>query len=75
MIKYDYEKAYEKLEEIMKRLEEGSLPLDESLKLYEEGIKMYRICSGLLEKAQLKIAKLVEKDGELIEEKFNVQED
>ncbi|MZQ75981.1 MAG: exodeoxyribonuclease VII small subunit [Peptoclostridium sp.] len=75
MSKYNYETAYEKLEEIMKTLEAGSLPLDESLRLYEEGIKMYRICSGLLEKAQLKIAKLVDKDGEWIEENFNVQED
>lgn len=59
-----FEKAVERLEEIVQLLDEGSLPLDESLKLFEEGIKLARGCSKQLTDAQGRLEVLVKKpDG------------
>ncbi len=52
-----YEQAYQKLEEILEKLESKGTSLDESLGLYEEGISIYKHCNKLLEDAQLKISK------------------
>ena len=47
-------------EEILNKLETNTTSLDESLKLYEEGIKLYARCNKLLEGAKLKISKFNE---------------
>ncbi len=52
-----YEQAYNKLEDILEKLESKNTSLDESLSLYEEGISLYKHCNKLLEDAQLKISK------------------
>ena len=67
-----YEQAYNKLEDILKKLESKNTSLDESLSLYEEGISLYKYCNKLLEDAQLKITKF-NKLG--IEEDFNISEE
>lgn len=66
-----FEQNLELLEGIVSRLEEGNLPLDESLRLYEEGVAAYRHCNKMLADAELKVRKLVETlEGELREEPF-----
>lgn len=66
-----FEENLRKLEEIVQRLEEGNLALDNSLRLYEDGIGAFRRCQKLLDEADLKIRKLVETvEGELKEEPF-----
>lgn len=55
-----YEQAYSKLEEILNKLETNNASLDESLKLYEEGIKLYVTCNKLLDEAKFKISKFNE---------------
>ena len=55
-----YEKAIARLEEIVKKLESGSLGLDESLKLYEEGANLSLHCHKLLTEARQKVIKLNE---------------
>ena len=67
-----YEEAYNKLEYILEKLESKSTSLDESLSLYEEGIKLYKHCNKLLDKAQLKISKFNQLG---IEEDFNIMEE
>lgn len=67
-----YEEAYEKLEDILMKLESKNTSLDESLSLYEEGIKLFKYCNKLLEDAELKISKF-NKMG--IEEDFNMGEE
>lgn len=71
-MKLTYEEAYEKLEDILMRLESKNTSLDDSLNLYEEGIKLFKHCNKLLEDAELKISKF-NKMG--IEEDFNVGEE
>ena len=53
-----YEEANEKLEKVLYELENTKPGLDRSLELYQEGIRLYRLCSQLLEEAELKITKL-----------------
>jgi exodeoxyribonuclease VII small subunit len=58
----DFEKSLAKLENIIEALEDGELPLNESIKTFEEGVKLTKHCQELLAKAELKIQKLLEKD-------------
>ena len=61
----NFEKAIKDLEKIVEDLESGDLSLEQSLKTFEKGIKLTRQCQGELEKAELKVKKLVEENGEL----------
>lgn len=54
-----YEKAIERLEEIVKVLEKNEVSLDESMKLFEEGTKLTAFCADKLKKAEQKITELV----------------
>jgi len=66
-----YEEAFKEMEEIVGQLEDGELPLKESLDLYERGQALGLHCSTLLEKAELKLKQLSpDKDGNLIESDF-----
>jgi len=58
----DFEKSLAKLEDIIASLEDGDLPLNESIKTFEEGVKLTKHCQELLTKAELKVQKLLEKD-------------
>jgi exodeoxyribonuclease VII small subunit len=66
-----FESAMSRLEEIVGKLEGGTVTLDASLKLYEEGIELVRFCSDTLDKAEKKI-KIVKNgsDGTKTEEDF-----
>lgn len=66
---FDFEKAMAELEGIVKRLESGNLPLEESLGLFERGVELARSCKARLDSAELRIARLVkDKDGLFKEE-------
>ena len=56
------EKALEDLEKIVAELENGKIPLDESLALFEQGIKLIRLCNAKLDNAEQRIESLT---GEL----------
>jgi exodeoxyribonuclease VII small subunit len=58
----DFEKSLAKLENIIEALEDGDLPLNDSIKTFEEGVKLTKHCQELLTTAELKIQKLLEKD-------------
>ena len=57
--KENFEDALKRLEEIVRKLEEGELSLDESLKLFEEGIEISRFCTKKLSEAEKKVEKLI----------------
>ncbi len=56
--KMTYEEAIVRLEEIVEKLNDGSLPLNESLKLFEESTKLAVFCNESLEKAKLRVTEL-----------------
>ena len=60
----DFEAAIAELESVVKKLEEGDLPLEQSLALYERGVKLSRFCHARLEAAERRIEILNER-GEL----------
>ena len=67
----DFETSLKKLEQSVSDLENGELPLEQSIKTFEEGVKLTKHCQNLLSKAELKIQKLVEsKDGSIDLEAF-----
>tara|TARA_B100000959_G_scaffold97686_1_gene103434 strand:- start:450 stop:683 length:234 start_codon:yes stop_codon:yes gene_type:complete len=61
----NFEKALEELEGIVEDLESGDLSLENSLKSFEKGIKLARQCQEQLSKAELRVQKLIEENGEL----------
>ena len=64
MSKEKFEDALNKLEKIVSKLEEGDIPLEESLKLFEEGIRLSRVCNQKLDEAEKKVEILLKgKDG------------
>ncbi|MGP0628883.1 exodeoxyribonuclease VII small subunit [Nitrospina sp. 32_T5] len=71
MAEMKFEKALQRLEQIVAELEKGELDIDKSLQIFEEGIKMSRICSKKLQEAEQKIEKLTRNQkGELVAELF-----
>jgi exodeoxyribonuclease VII small subunit len=69
----DFEHALTELEAIVSQLEEGQIPLAESLARYEQGVKLLRQCYQILEKAERKIELLnrVDSDGQAHSEPFD----
>ncbi len=54
-----FEKAFVQLQELVKKLEGGTLPLEESLKAFEEGVRLTRHCQESLTSAELKVEQLL----------------
>ena len=53
-----FEQSLERLEEIVRHLEKGDLPLSESLSLFEEGTRLLGNCNQMLEEAEQQVVKL-----------------
>ncbi len=68
-----YEKAMERLSEIVRLLDDGKLSLDDSVKLFEEGASLAKFCDGCLKNAEMKIVRLQEmsEDGQENESETN----
>jgi len=59
-----FEQAIEKLEAIVDELEQGDLPLEETIKKFEEGMELSKFCTDKLNQAEQKLKKLVKtEDG------------
>ncbi len=56
--KLSFEESLAKLDEIVRHLEKGDLPLSDSLKLFEEGTALLSTCGKMLEDAEQKVVKL-----------------
>ena len=54
-----FEKSMERLEQIVRAMERGDVPLDESLKLFTEGTELVRACGKLLDDAEMQVQKVV----------------
>jgi len=57
----DFESALAELESIVARLEQGDLPLEQSLALFERGVQLSRFCHSKLEDAERRIEILTER--------------
>jgi exodeoxyribonuclease VII small subunit len=70
-----FEECLQRLEVIVKEMERGDLPLEQSLKLFEEGIALSGSCRKELEEAEGKIEILLKHDGKLQVEAFGGSSD
>ena len=70
-----FEQAMDKLENIVKEMEEGSVSLDKSLELFEEGVKLTKFCSVKLREVEKKV-EILKKDvnGVVCKEPFELNE-
>jgi len=70
----DFEAALDELEKLVARMEEGDLPLEETLKQFERGIELTRQCQKALSDAEQKVEVLVEKSGQAAVESFETEQ-
>ena len=69
-----FEENMQRLEQIVRAMERGDVPLEESLKLFQEGTKLVETCGKLLDDAELQIKKITAAaDGTPQEENFDVE--
>ena len=69
-----FEDALSELEGIVRKLESGDAPLEESITLYQRGAKLKAHCEGKLKDAQLKVEKIVlAPDGSASTEAFDTE--
>ena len=66
-----FEENMFRLEQIVRAMERGDVPLEESLKLFQEGTQLVESCGKLLDEAELQVKKiLMAPDGSPVEEEF-----
>lgn len=68
----NFDESLKELEEIVEKLEEGDIPLEESLDKFQEGIGLSRTLKKKLKDAEDTLAKIVTEDGN--EELFEAEE-
>lgn len=72
--KANFEDCMRRLEQIVRSMENGDVPLDESLKLFKEGTDLVAHCNKLLEEAEMQV-KIISTaaDGSPVEEDFKYE--
>jgi exodeoxyribonuclease VII small subunit len=63
MSKLSFEQAIKELGGIVQKIEQGQIPLQDSLNQYERGMALIKHCRGILEKAEKRIEKVTQKDS------------
>jgi exodeoxyribonuclease VII small subunit len=66
-----FEASLEELERIVKELEKGDLPLEQSLSLFESGMQLSSRCKRQLEEAETRVEILMRKGSEIVPVPFN----
>ena len=70
-----FEENMQRLEQIVRSMERGDVPLEESLKLFQEGTNLVAACGKLLDEADLQVKKVVaDTSGAPVEEAFADEE-
>jgi exodeoxyribonuclease VII small subunit len=71
-----FETSLKKLEEVVRKLEGGSLTLDDSIKAFEEGVKYAGFCAKKLDEAERKVEILIkQRDGSFRKEPFHADDE
>lgn len=59
-----FEESMGQLENIVKRLEQGDVPLEEALDLFKEGVVISKVCQDTLTKAEKTLTKMMNENNE-----------
>ena len=70
----DFEQSLTDLQNLVERLENGELSLEDSLTAFEQGVRLTRDCQATLAQAEQKVQQLLERDGELQEVPFDTDD-
>lgn len=70
----NFEKALGELEKLVEEMEQGNLSLEDSLKRFEKGIALSSECQQALQNAELKVKKLMEDNGKLVEQTMDIDD-
>ena len=70
----DFEQSLTDLQNLVERLENGELSLEDSLTAFEQGVRLTRDCQTALAQAEHKVQILMERDGELEEAPFDADQ-
>ena len=62
-----FEESLDKLEEIVKKLETGEVPLDDAIDEFKNAMDLVKVCNEKLNSAEETIAKIVQENDEIIE--------
>ncbi len=65
-----FETSLDQLEQVVRELEGGDLPLERSLELFERGMALSDSCRKQLEAAETRVEMLIRKEGKLTTEPF-----
>jgi len=68
-----FEEAMNKLEQIVDRLEEGDVPLEEAILFYKEGMELSKLCHDKLKNVEEQLTQIITEDGRT--ENFSVEEE
>lgn len=68
-----FEQAMEELEQVVEKLEEGDVPLEEAITIYKKGMDLSRLCHTKLKSVEDQLTQILREDGEL--EEFAVEEE
>lgn len=75
MERLSFEDCYSRLEEVIDKLEQGDLSVEESVALYEEGMQLAQRCDRELNDAELRVSQLLSAGATQVEEEFLYDEE
>lgn len=71
----DFEQSLDTLEQLVEKMEQGEMSLEESLAAYERGVGLYRRCQTALEQAELRVRLLSDPENPDASEPFDAATD
>ncbi|WP_079509688.1 exodeoxyribonuclease VII small subunit [Mesobacillus jeotgali] len=71
--KMSFEQAMDQLENIVEKLEEGDVPLEEAISFYKEGMELSKLCHDKLKNVEEQLAQIITEDGRT--ESFSINEE
>lgn len=73
--KLSFEQSLNELEDIARKLEDGSIGLEESIAEFEKGVKLAKFCHNKLEEAERKIEIIQKGNDKIVKKKIRVKEE
>ncbi len=68
-----FEAAIQRLEEVVRLLEEGDVPLEEAIRYYQEGVRLSRLCGQKLDAIEAQVTQIVEENAKITEKPFQLE--
>lgn len=70
-----FDQAIQQLEEIVRQLEQGDVPLEDAISLYKQGMELSTVCHDKLQNAEKQLISIMDDNGEKVPFNTNEKED